>query len=51
MLRLPRDIIDSVFAFLEDEESLWIHDYDKGDKITMKINTNSTFINKSFHTI
>jgi len=43
---LPRDMIDSIFEFVEDEESLWIHDYDKGDKITMKINTNSTFINK-----
>ena len=43
---LPRDMIDSIFEFVEDEESLWIHDYDKEDKITMKINTNSRFINK-----
>ena len=41
---LPRDIIDSVFEFLEDEESLWIHDYNSLDKIIMKINEESTFI-------
>ena len=43
-IMLPRDIIDSVFEFLENEESLWIHHYDKGDKITMKINQQSTSI-------
>jgi hypothetical protein len=38
MLRLPRDIIDSVFEFLETDETIWIHYYIEPDEITIKIN-------------
>ena len=38
MLRLPRDIIDSVFEFLETDETIWIHYYREPDEITIKIN-------------
>lgn len=39
MLKLPRDIIDSVFEFLETDETIWIHDYiEEPDEITIKIN-------------
>ena len=42
MLRLPRDIIDSVFEFLETDETIWIHYYREPDEITIKINKYST---------
>ena len=40
---LPRDVIDSVFEFLETEESIWVHHYNDND-LLMKINEQSTFI-------
>ena len=40
---LPRDVIDSVFEFLETEESIWVHHYNDND-LLMKINEESTFI-------
>jgi hypothetical protein len=40
---LPRDLIDSVFDFLETNDSIWIHDY-KNNELLMKINKQSTFI-------
>lgn len=46
MLKLPRDIIDSVFEFLETDETIWVHDYREPDEITVKINKSSQLVDK-----
>jgi hypothetical protein len=47
---LPRDIIDTVFDFLETEESIWVHHY-KDNNLLMKVNKNSSTIQKIKNTL